>query len=66
MMELQSKWIARVLSGKVCLPSEEEMMADVEEHYEEMTALKRPKHLTHYVLGSEEVSHLFSLLVFFF
>lgn len=54
MMELQSKWVARVLSGKVCLPSEEEMMADVKEYYQGMTALKRPKHLTHYLLNCEE------------
>ncbi|KAJ8447321.1 hypothetical protein Cgig2_013098 [Carnegiea gigantea] len=66
MMELQSKWIARVLSGRVCLPSEEEMMADVKEYYQEMTALKRPTHLTHYLLNCEEVSHLFSLLFLFF
>ncbi|KAL2892473.1 Flavin-containing monooxygenase FMO GS-OX-like 1 [Bienertia sinuspersici] len=54
MMELQSKWIARVLSRKVALPPEEEMTADVQEYYQQMTLLKRPKHLTHYLINFEE------------
>ncbi|XP_057531449.1 flavin-containing monooxygenase FMO GS-OX5-like isoform X2 [Amaranthus tricolor] len=54
MLELQSKWIARVLSTKVALPSKEEMMADVQEYYQQMTTLGLPKHLTHYLQNFEE------------
>lgn len=58
LMELQSKWIARVLSGKVGLPSEEEMMADVQEYYQQMTVMCRPKHLTHYLHNLEHLDWL--------
>ncbi|XP_074280003.1 flavin-containing monooxygenase FMO GS-OX-like 3 [Silene latifolia] len=54
MIELQSKWISRVLSGKVRLPPKEKMIKDVQEFYQQMTLLKRPKHLTHFLLDSEE------------
>lgn len=54
MIELQSKWIARVLSGKANLPSEEEMMEDVKQYYQQMTKLNRPMHLTHYLPNSDE------------
>lgn len=47
MLELQAKWVAKTLSGKVSLPSKEEMMADVEEHYRHMEELGIPKHHTH-------------------
>ncbi|KAI8028215.1 Flavin-containing monooxygenase FMO GS-OX5 [Camellia lanceoleosa] len=47
LMELQSKWIARVLSGKLLLPSEEEMLADVQQHYLQMDESQIPKHHTH-------------------
>ncbi|KAJ1700106.1 hypothetical protein LUZ63_008618 [Rhynchospora breviuscula] len=45
--ELQSKWVARVLSGKCTLPSENEMMSSVKEMYDEMTEVGLPKHFTH-------------------
>ncbi|XAR63199.1 hypothetical protein NMG60_11023052 [Bertholletia excelsa] len=45
--ELQSRWIAQVLSGKILLPPEEEMLADVEEHYRHMKENGIPKHHTH-------------------
>ncbi|GMI98303.1 hypothetical protein like AT1G62620 [Hibiscus trionum] len=32
-MELQARWVAKVLSGKLELPSQEEMMCAVEEHW---------------------------------
>ncbi|KAL9245271.1 hypothetical protein vseg_018943 [Gypsophila vaccaria] len=54
MMELQSKWIAIVLSGKVHLPATEDMMTDAKEHYQQMTLLKRPKHQTHFLENSDE------------
>ncbi|KAF8020015.1 hypothetical protein BT93_G0645 [Corymbia citriodora subsp. variegata] len=45
--ELQSKWVAKVLSGEVVLPSEEEMMSSVQEHYQRVEELGWPKHHTH-------------------
>ncbi|XP_042503901.1 flavin-containing monooxygenase FMO GS-OX5-like isoform X2 [Macadamia integrifolia] len=44
---LQANWVAKVLSGKVLLPSEQEMMNSVEELYRYMEATGRPKHYTH-------------------
>jgi len=49
MTELQCKWVARVLSGKVLLPTEKEMMAYVEEYYQQMEKDGIPKHMTHYL-----------------
>ncbi|XP_058106300.1 flavin-containing monooxygenase FMO GS-OX-like 3 [Magnolia sinica] len=51
--ELQSKWVAHVLSGKVVLPKEEEMFASVEEFYMTMKEAGRPKHYTHTLYPSE-------------
>ncbi|XP_043725042.1 flavin-containing monooxygenase FMO GS-OX5-like isoform X2 [Telopea speciosissima] len=45
--ELQAKWVAQVLSGKVPLPFEQEMMNSVEEHYRHMAETGRPNHYTH-------------------
>ncbi|KAI9115387.1 hypothetical protein K1719_013706 [Acacia pycnantha] len=45
--ELQSKWVAKVLSGKVELPSTEEMMDSVQNHYKFMEHNQIPKHHTH-------------------
>ncbi|KAK4353987.1 hypothetical protein RND71_026181 [Anisodus tanguticus] len=47
MLELQAKWIAKVLSGKVHLPSEEEMLADVEDHNRQLEEAGIPKRHTH-------------------
>lgn len=47
MFELQSKWVALVLSGKLSLPSEDEMLADVYKHYQEMEENGIPKWHTH-------------------
>ncbi|XP_020224452.1 flavin-containing monooxygenase FMO GS-OX5 isoform X1 [Cajanus cajan] len=49
MTELQCKWVARVLSGKVLLPTEKEMMAYVEEYYQQMEKNGFPKHVTHHL-----------------
>lgn len=46
-IELQSRWVAKVLSGKVALPSEEEMASSVEELYQHMKESGFPKHHTH-------------------
>ena len=47
MIEVQAKWVASVLSGKVILPPKEEMLHDVEQHYRLMEENRIPKHHTH-------------------
>ncbi|CAK9159366.1 unnamed protein product [Ilex paraguariensis] len=54
MAELQSKWVTRLLSGKAVLPSESEMLADVEEHYRNMKERQTPKHHTHLILPVDD------------
>ncbi|KAH7862146.1 hypothetical protein Vadar_000721 [Vaccinium darrowii] len=51
--ELQSKWIAGVLSGRVSLPSSDEMMADVEAFYRTLDASGIPKRYTHNIGDSQ-------------
>ncbi|CAD6204453.1 unnamed protein product [Miscanthus lutarioriparius] len=46
-LEQESKWVAAVLSGRGTLPSEEDMMAAVREHYRLMEEAGRPKRHTH-------------------
>jgi hypothetical protein len=47
-LELESKWVAALLSGRAALPSEEDMMADVQEEYQRMEDAGKPKrHATH-------------------
>jgi hypothetical protein len=46
-IELQAKWVARVLSGKILLPTEEEMMESVKDIYRIMEENALPKHYTH-------------------
>ncbi|KAK4476501.1 hypothetical protein RD792_015656 [Penstemon davidsonii] len=57
-IDLQAKWVANVLSGKQTLPSEEEMLAETEQHYRQMEAKGIPKHHTHRI-GHE---HFFEYL----
>ena len=59
--ELQSKWLAHVLSGKALLPTKEEMMSDIEKYYHHMEETGVPKRFTH-VLPPSEVLHLFAYL----
>ncbi|CAN6305923.1 unnamed protein product [Urochloa humidicola] len=47
LFELQSKWVAKVLSGRIVLPSKEEMMEDVKDFYSKLEALGWPKRYTH-------------------
>ncbi|XP_011650414.2 flavin-containing monooxygenase FMO GS-OX-like 3 [Cucumis sativus] len=47
LFELQSNWVAGVLSKRIALPSKEEMLADVKAFYEDLEALGKPKHRTH-------------------
>ncbi|XP_039141525.1 flavin-containing monooxygenase FMO GS-OX5-like isoform X2 [Dioscorea cayenensis subsp. rotundata] len=56
-LQLQSKWIAHVLSSKVVLPSEKTMMASVEAYYQELERVGRPKHHTHF-LHPNEIEYL--------
>ncbi|XP_039167111.1 flavin-containing monooxygenase FMO GS-OX-like 2 isoform X2 [Eucalyptus grandis] len=51
--ELQSKWVAKVLSGELVLPSEEDMMSLVQEHYQRIEELGWPKHCTHRLEGGK-------------
>ncbi|KAJ6946505.1 flavin-containing monooxygenase-related family protein [Populus alba x Populus x berolinensis] len=53
LFELQSKWIAGVLSGHIALPSPEEMMEDVKAFYETLEASNIPKHYTHNLGGCQ-------------
>ncbi|KAL4351461.1 hypothetical protein GQ457_06G032850 [Hibiscus cannabinus] len=46
-IELQAKWIAKVLSGKVKLATQEEMTNSVEQHYRRLEERGWPKHYTH-------------------
>lgn len=45
--ELQSKWLAGILSGRIDLPSEEEMIRDVKADYKEVKRKGWPKRYTH-------------------
>ncbi|KAF7051431.1 hypothetical protein CFC21_109263 [Triticum aestivum] len=45
--QLQSNWVAGVLSGRIELPSQEEMMRDVVVFYSELEARGCPKRYTH-------------------
>ncbi|KAJ7944767.1 Flavin-containing monooxygenase [Quillaja saponaria] len=47
MFELQSKWIAGVLSYRIALPSKEEMMEKVKAFYSSLEASGIPKRYTH-------------------
>ncbi|KAL8216739.1 hypothetical protein R6Q57_023576 [Mikania cordata] len=49
--ELQCEWIAGILSGRILLPSEKEMMKDVEAFYDSMHASGVPKRYTHNMNG---------------
>ncbi|GMI98311.1 hypothetical protein like AT1G62620 [Hibiscus trionum] len=52
-IELQAKWIAEVISGKLELPNQEAMTHSVEEFYREMENDGWPKHHTHNLIYNE-------------
>ncbi|KAK8587901.1 hypothetical protein V6N12_022367 [Hibiscus sabdariffa] len=52
-MELQARWVAKVLSGMVELPSQEAMASSVEELYSEMEKKGLPKNHTHSLKNDE-------------
>nr|XP_043608810.1 flavin-containing monooxygenase FMO GS-OX-like 7 [Erigeron canadensis] len=47
LIEGQARWIAKVLSRKVSLPSEYEMLSEVEQYYREMEEKGIPEHRAH-------------------
>ncbi|OMP06549.1 hypothetical protein CCACVL1_01513 [Corchorus capsularis] len=47
LFELQSKWVAGILSGWITLPSQEEMMDDIMAFYSSLEAAGIPKRYTH-------------------
>ncbi|XP_049933272.1 flavin-containing monooxygenase FMO GS-OX-like 5 isoform X2 [Nymphaea colorata] len=51
LFELQSKWVAGILSGRIALPTEQEMMDDVEAFYTQLKATGYPKRYTHNMDG---------------
>ncbi|KAK8711188.1 hypothetical protein V6N13_146479 [Hibiscus sabdariffa] len=52
-MELQARWVAKVLSGTVELPSQEAMSSSVEQLYSEMEKKGLPKNHTHGLMEAE-------------
>jgi hypothetical protein len=58
-LEAQSRWVAYAISGKVKLPTKEEMLASVEEFYMDLEKNGIPKHHTHSLpLGFDYVDWL--------
>lgn len=47
--ELQAKWVAKILSGVIVLPSKEAMMENVREYYNLMEERGMPKRRTHFL-----------------
>jgi hypothetical protein len=54
--QLQARWIAKVLSGKVQLPSQSEMMKSVQAFYAQFEASGSPMPHLHYLQGDSQVS----------
>lgn len=61
LMELQSTWIAKVLSGKVKLPSKEAMDTDIQAFYDRLEEAKIPKRYTH-AMGKTAIVQQFEYL----
>jgi hypothetical protein len=64
-VELQAKWVAKVLSGKILLPTEEEMMESVKEFYQFMEENGFPKRHTHSLRPFQVCKFLFFFQRFF-
>ncbi|KAI4311658.1 hypothetical protein MLD38_036537 [Melastoma candidum] len=61
--ELQSKWIAAALSGRVTLPSREDMNTNIQVFYARLEANGVPKHHTHSMhLNSEDMFEYYDWL----
>lgn len=61
MFEIQSKWVATVLSGRFTLPSQDKMMEDLIASYATLDELGVPKRYTH-KLGKIQVSPLYDYM----
>ncbi|PWA73065.1 flavin monooxygenase-like, FAD/NAD(P)-binding domain protein [Artemisia annua] len=59
-MECQSRWIAQALSRKVYLPSEEDMLSDVERYYEEMKEKGLSEESTHQGIQADYMEWVFA------
>lgn len=55
--ELQSKWIASLLSERIMLPSEEEMTEDVKMFYSTLEVAGTPKRYTHQMPGLRQFDY---------
>jgi hypothetical protein len=55
--QLQAQWIAKVLSGKVQLPSQSEMMKSVQAFYAQFEASGSPMHHLHYLQGDSQFEY---------
>ncbi|XP_023643007.1 flavin-containing monooxygenase FMO GS-OX2 isoform X1 [Capsella rubella] len=60
MFEIQSKWVASVLSGRFTLPSQDKMMEDIISSYETLDALSLPKRYTHKLGKIQVLTHFVS------
>jgi hypothetical protein len=58
--ELQSRWIAMALSGRVGLPPVEEMMQSVEAFYAKLEASGKSKRLAHNLSTTQVGSSIFT------
>ncbi|GJZ15694.1 flavin-containing monooxygenase FMO GS-OX5-like protein [Tanacetum coccineum] len=59
-MECQSRWIAQALPRKVSLPSEEDMLSDVERYYKEMKEKGLAEDTTHQGLQADYMEWVFA------
>lgn len=57
--ELQCKWVAGVLSERLTLPSNEDMMEDVNDFYRELESMAIPKRYTHYLTCPQVINDIF-------
>lgn len=58
LFELQSKWVAGILSGWIKVPSKDEMMEDVKAIYSKQETRGWPKRYTHNFSGGYQVRSL--------
>lgn len=57
LFELQSKWVAGILSGRIKLPSKDEMMEDVKAIYSRLETRGWPKRYTHNFSGGYQFEY---------
>jgi hypothetical protein len=57
-MSAQAKWVAQVLSGRVTLPSEEDMEADIQAFYKLLKERNVPVRYTHNLVRTPSLAGL--------